>query len=256
MKNKKPIAMRCDKEQFKAIKPKLEKAKIEIKNISDNFGRYCYLVNNYIGKRSVSNVSVLWIDEFNRIVHEQWNEKVFLEACGIDTEPEYVITKDQLLQLKGTVAEKWFPEFFEVKLEVGKWYKKDDLLCLINFIDAKGRFFQRFHCYGFNTPTGYNNFCFDVMHDDCHGFKPATPQEVEQALKNEAVRRGFVEGVYFQVPNSLTISKCENEIILNPKNNSILYYGDYCIFKDGIWASIIPTKTKEEAEKLLNCKIV
>ena len=46
-------------------------------------------------------------------------------------EPSFSITKDQLRQLTDPKVKEWFPEVFEVKLEVGKWYKSDiGLFCI------------------------------------------------------------------------------------------------------------------------------
>lgn len=79
-----PIAMKCTKEQFNAIKPKLRGLKIE--DIS-SFYDYNYLVNNYgeVSKR-ISNVAYRSMFNFNREIHEEWNEEIFLKACGIEVE--------------------------------------------------------------------------------------------------------------------------------------------------------------------------
>ena len=83
----------------------------------------------------------------------------------------------------------------------------------------------------------------------------ATEAEVFEALKNEAVKRGFVEGRWF---GDVHINS-----FVNPVKN-LLYHTDSedlrcdkgCVFHKGKWAEIIPTITKEEAEKELGKKII
>lgn len=85
---KKAIAMRCTQEQFEAIKPRLKENNIEIVDISSNFTRYCYLVNNFKSiQNKIANVGTEDYKNSNREVLETWNEKVFLEACGIVVVP-------------------------------------------------------------------------------------------------------------------------------------------------------------------------
>lgn len=85
MKNKKHIAMRCTQEQFEAIKPKLKGLKIE--DLS-SFEDCPFLTNNLRGEKDlISNIGSHDAQSRGREYVEQWNEKVFLEACGIETTP-------------------------------------------------------------------------------------------------------------------------------------------------------------------------
>jgi len=81
-----PIAMKCNQEQFEAIKPKL--GGLKIKSIA-SFKACEYLLNNYMGEKLLisNNNASGKLDFPERIVHETWNEKIFLEACGIETTP-------------------------------------------------------------------------------------------------------------------------------------------------------------------------
>ena len=91
----------------------------------------------------------------------------------------------------------------------------------------------------------------------------ATEQEVFEALKDEAVRRGFVEGVRITpmfyngkdyYPDKNIISSPLN---FKLKGNVFVVDGgldEYRIFVNGKWATIISIITKSEAEKLLNKK--
>ena len=77
-----PIAMKCTQEQFDAIKPKLKGLKVT--NIS-SFSDCDYLVNNLGGERKlISNVMYHAKTDRNRVAHEEWNEEIFLKACGIE----------------------------------------------------------------------------------------------------------------------------------------------------------------------------
>ena len=184
-------------------------------------------------------------------------------------EPSFSITKDQLRQLTDPKVKEWFPEVFEVNFEVGKWYNriwKDgdrDLFLISDFIDNKffmGEFFRNNErleegvgCrFGNKKGEGY----FEIE---------ATNEEVFEALKIEAVRRGFVEGVRITpmfyngkdyYPDKNIISSPLN---FKLKGNVFVVDGgldEYRIFVNGKWATVLSTITKSEAEKLLNKKII
>ncbi len=81
---KKAIAMRCTQEQFDAVEPNLNKNNLYIHKI-DSFITHPYLVNNLHGEKGIiSNACEKYKKDFNREVYEEWNEKVFLEACDIE----------------------------------------------------------------------------------------------------------------------------------------------------------------------------
>jgi len=85
--------------------------------------------------------------------------------------------------------------------------------------------------------------------------RPATPQEIKDALEKEAVRR---------YPKECTVKDLSGEI----KKLYLQRYYDYYLeandlyfcgllmFKNGQWATIIPTITKQEAEERLGVKII
>ena len=96
-------------------------------------------------------------------------------------------------------------------------------------------------------------------------FPEATEEEVFEALKNEAIKRGFNKiGVHFKGVNGHDLisdididfwnKNCysSNE---NKFNISVCESGGV-IYRQGKWATIIETITKKEAEKLLNKKII
>lgn len=275
-----PIVMRCTQEQFKEIEPKLYK--IEINSVSKKeFDKYPYLIN-CDGGLVISNInktgfSHIWEKEPE--IHETWNEKVFLEACGIvveePKEETFVITKEQVLRfyymselmslpIFREEIKLMFPSAFVEKkkeLVVGKWYKHPEypkfLTCLR---EDKTRF--GFDIYG----TWFQDA--DVIKDEHHkAYFEATQEEVKSALEKEAVKR--YKNQYLEPLNrhlfdrdderkdcihlfdSNSLSMCKNEIWMN--------YGKYyaVIFSNGKWSDIIKPKqmTQSDIEKVLGYKI-
>ena len=89
----------------------------------------------------------------------------------------------------------------------------------------------------------------------------ATDKEVEEALIKEAKKRGFKEGVRINskwMPN-ISANKLngkfvfDNKFELCAKANSLM---KYTIFQNGVWAEIVDTITKEQAEKELGKTIL
>lgn len=96
---KKAIAMKCTPEQFDAIKDKLVGCEIK-----DNSNNSCnYLVNNFLGKENYI-APMGTTGEEKREVYKTWNEEIFLNACGIETER---IFKGSELQVRHTIDGKW-----------------------------------------------------------------------------------------------------------------------------------------------------
>jgi hypothetical protein len=89
----KPIAMKFSEEQFKKIKPILEKNNLIIECI-ENFIFDNYLINNYRGELGViTNMNERNKNNNNRTCFEEWDEKIFLEYCGIIKNEEIKPTK-------------------------------------------------------------------------------------------------------------------------------------------------------------------
>ena len=80
-----PISMYCNDTQFKYIKPKLIEAGLKIECIGQNWDAECYLTNSFGGHESIiSNIPASSAKLYNRKVYGQWNEKLFLQCCGIE----------------------------------------------------------------------------------------------------------------------------------------------------------------------------
>lgn len=133
------------------------------------------------------------------------------------------------------------PNFFDIKLELGKWYKAPQTKNIV-FIVSENEY------YGFisNEWTIHKSNTINY-----NGLELATQQEVETYLITEANKRGYKDGV---LTNKGIIDLgflTEFKLYSNE-----FWRGGYLLFKDGVWAKIIETITLKEAEKLLNKKIV
>ena len=112
-----PIAMKCTQEQFEDIKPKLK----EIGKIGDLLFAFendnLYLVNNYNGEKLYFDIS--YCGDFNRKVYEQWNEEIFLKACGIEVE-----TLQQRLKKAEAEVKRLKEAIEDSEIKVGDWVKR------------------------------------------------------------------------------------------------------------------------------------
>lgn len=167
----------------------------------------------------------------------------------------------------GNICSEWkqtilnhYPEFEENKLEVGKWYKCNEHATLW-FITG----------YNGYMGTGYGLLLGDwidscntiLINKDRFNWKPATEQEVFEALKNEAVKRGFKDGVrYYNAHFNNKIDKsdivrCGDYFRFHFDFHSQLCSGKGTIFIDGQWAEIVSKKkmTLKEVEKELGYEI-
>ena len=146
--------------------------------------------------------------------------------------------------------EKEFPKLFkEDALVVGKWYKSEG--CLFNYQ-------KQSNVYGFFTDGSWMNG--DWIWYGANA-KPATDKEVEEALIKEAKKRGFKEGVRIKskwMPN-ISANKLNGKFMFDNKfelcaaTNGLMIY---TIFQNGVWAEIVDTITKEQAEKELGKTIL
>jgi len=143
-----------------------------------------------------------------------------------------------------------FPEVFETVLEVGKWYRSGRCLVCINKIIDKDTIYG----YGFDGDKWYGTYDtspWGIVENTI----PATPQEIQDALEKEAVRRGYKEYVMFKSAVSNYEAICDGKFTYNQKLNE-LYTNYTCIFSNGKFSTIIQTITKQEAEERLGMKII
>jgi len=153
----------------------------------------------------------------------------------------YEITEEQINELaKGNAkVKKWFPEVFETKFTNG-WYKHKnnefkEWLAYTDFTTTR---------YGFNAGgkwmTGGLQYELDYIKAHC---EPATDTEVLEALTNEFKKQN--PNVKF---DNYFFDKESN--VLRGYNNNLKVIE---LFKNGIFTKF---HTKEEAEKMLNAKII
>jgi len=307
---KKAIAMKCTQEDWDSIKDRIPKDLINDNQF--DLIEYPYLTNNYYSecKKGIGTHSKCYIKGGVEI-HETFNAKIFLDACGIETTPtleevkeyfkdaeivksiygkqgkptgnfhfehdcyfceaekdtylalwkeryvyakiltyktpKFEITNEQVLSLHRhghdltkTQLEDIFPEVFKNELAVGVWQK------------VKGR--NIIFCLFENGIYGFLNGVEKTLNWDFasnESLEEVTPQEVKDALIGEAKKRGFESTVSFKpVDYENTVTRSAFEFGFDLKNNKILF-GNYCIFDNGIWATITETITIQESEKLL-----
>lgn len=231
---KKAIAMRCTKEQFESIKLKLDDEGIKTRSIDFS---YPYLTNRYLEK--VNLVSTSNKTE-GREIHETWDEKVFLEACGVEeldpkktrflmrqktgmehitingikyvpkVKGNFTITKEQIKRLEKETTcaftrcdlKQMFPKVFE-----------EDKKGLVVGVWYNNKQNAKFCITGFNEskkPIGYGFTWAGVFVGldyngkegwSTEGVREMLTTEVEEALIKEAVKRGFVGNKYVYLNN-------------------------------------------------------
>jgi len=189
---------------------------------------------------------------------------------------KYEITKEQIQHLSGAFGaptsrldeclKEWFPEAFEKPFSLNKWYKSKNhpkMLVYPTEENIEGHLYG----YGFNNygdfisitkESASNCLCNSTAKDY---LKEATTEEVKEALIAEAKKIGYKNGNY----KCLLITQCTNKVKdtfhFNHKEN-MLFHGaspneaNNVVFRNGKWAEIIETISREEAEKLLNKKII
>lgn len=195
-------------------------------------------------------------------------KKVTVNGINYIPEPKektYTITEDQIKELiekcpssqcKEEYIRELFPECFksEVKELVTGWLKHKDgkfpnWLWYVNFDTGQN--------YGFISNgefSGSSKNQLEYVQGRC---EQATQEEVFEALKNEAVKRGLKQGIMiksFKEYHGLS-TLSEKGFEFNFSKN-IMHLGGCEIFKDGLWQTPLETISKEEAEKQLNKKII
>ena len=139
----------------------------------------------------------------------------------------------------------------DIKLEAGKWYWfgfEDECnkryLILFDRVVEKGYFYK----YMINILSEhYLNKRNDYISKSNTFLGEATYQEVEEALIEEAKKRGFKDGVSFKTVERKGISgsyntkfKFDRMNVCIYKNETVLLNNcDGCIFCNGVWAEIV-----------------
>lgn len=170
------------------------------------------------------------------------------------------ITKEQVKELYNSInktgslelLKEMFPEAFIEEIKIGTWIKCVSKGNLLFFKSTEPN-----SNYGFSFVTKQWSEKLSVRVMD-YEFITATDDEVEAALIAEAEKRGFKPGVYFKSMSSGGLV-FNTEVVnwkLWGKNGLAMHGCNSVVMRGGIWATIIPTMTKAEAEDKLNCKII
>ena len=160
--------------------------------------------------------------------------------------------KDFIKQAHEAACSQWkknieyeFPKLFKQDaLLAGKWYKFGHRNSLMVWNNQK-------NTYGF----------FDGKYDTDWSFSTkkatlATDKEVGDALIKEAKKRGFKEGVQFIDVVDGELEVVDGNVYQYFPNIDSLTLNSDRIYKNGKWAEIIETITKEQAEKELGKTII
>ena len=167
------------------------------------------------------------------------------------------ITKKQIIALDNgeTTVRELFPQVFQVKLEVGKWYK-DTRLDLLFCFQGKYSRKQDSGAYGFTKSKSWIEN-IGVYLDGLSKYTPATEEEVRAALITEAKRRYKTGQKVISLTERIDYISLETAYFdYNHVCNELIFNGLLMFFK-GKWAEIVKTKqmTKEEIEKELGYDI-
>ena len=177
------------------------------------------------------------------------------------------LTTQQLTQLKEVannetidLLKQWYPEKFEVEKKVHTFYYAkdefgDEFLFAYYSMDSD-------RVYGFNKGDwrDYDKGITWIWTDLNSGETLATEEQILKFMIPEAKKRGYKNGNYkcMDLP-SCTYQVNEDKFFFTING---LWQGEdkfakyNLIFEKGKWAEIIQTYTKEEAEKMLNAKII
>lgn len=222
---------------------------------------YCSVDPNKIGVEY--GFTVLYLSGKTQITEYQFKELLTKHK----TMKEFKITEEQIKEVYfggGLILKQWFPEVFETKFKNGDWIYcfEEEAEALVCITDLKNT-----QAYGFTiTPKGYfyrneTESSGWTFNSNPETWRLATEEEVFEALKNEAIKRGFKNGCYYINTTGYEFkadydAKCYFNY--DDERGFTLDCGDGqgFVFGYGKWAKIIPTLTKEEAEKKLNVKII
>jgi hypothetical protein len=170
------------------------------------------------------------------------------------------ITKEQVLDLYNVVNDyyvdeklkEWFPDAFKVELKVGKVFKGEGNI-MVYITDVRSN--NEVAGYGFMKDGKWSKNKKEYPWGFNAEITEATTEEWESALIAEAKKRGLYDAQYFKHANILTVNNGNPGFVESIDENKIwTKYG--CIYHKGVWAEIIKTFSKEEAEQLLGGKII
>jgi len=206
---------------------------ISDRSIFDNRQIHFYNDCYWLCKKEIDNIMLwnCWTNEFAEILSYKSTSNIDLSK--LTTELITELCKDEKIKdvlVNNGVVKNELPitGWFKTPQSYGIWlgYYENNILKYI--ITDEG-----FEIIKKNIKRCYDDYIDETL---------ATPQEVETALKNEAVRREYKNGNY----------KCLDLPVYTEKNvkdnffleNNKLWHGSNgcanCVFDNGVWATIIP----------------
>ena len=172
----------------------------------------------------------------------------------------FELTQEQINQLAEKkhakeLLQKFIPEAFETKLEVGKWHKSKERKNKTLFVPNKEQCDSNMG-YGFNYLGEFKESNFNLCGSFPNYFELATEEEVREALINEAKKRGFnnignlkIKNTFGGISNGFVT--LTNNFYYDYKGNTLRLDGAL-IFNNGVWAEIIEEKNTFDKDYLDN----
>ena len=210
---------------------------------------------------------------------QQMNPKVTLQENGdviISNTVSNPTDKGFTITTTTTLSKVTFDEICRLvkedkaKLEIRKWYRAvcidgSENKALFYVTEIKGNIF---YAYGFNYSGNWrnnwrSNCYFGITNPSEIRYEIASPETVEQYLREEAVKRykvGYkiqpLKDWFYGYSNDMILANISESVL---ESNNLVFVKassekhNTCVFKDGQWATIIKpeTITKAEAEKEL-----
>ena len=244
---KKAIAMKCSQKDWDSIKGRIT---LPITDVDFEFKYSTYLTNCFHGSYGIGSFRAGFAKGNIEEIHETFNAKIFLEACGIETDV-YEITKEQVnyyYKNCNSVGQvqlmREFPDAFKKELEVGKWYKA--VYSNINYLFLVTKKSDGFYigCGIVDDVKWNDELSFSITYD--YKFQETTPQEVEAALICEAKKRGYSNtNGFYQYSSDTNRLYLFTSYGTNPR----------IVFDNGLWSDVVEKMTLEQIEKELGRKI-
>lgn len=117
---------------------------------------------------------------------------------------------------------------------VAGWYRTDNTGVYLAFSDGETLI------YGFDYQDNWFYTDRESLDFSDNYYNPADPKEVEQRLIEEAKRRGFKEGVKYSCFETDQFHTIKSFLVYDEDENWVADGYGGVVFKDGIWATIIP----------------
>jgi len=211
---------------------------------------------------------------YEKVQFNLWDDELGYAKILTYKNNDMKITKQFIKANADKTLKEVFPEICVPVLEVGKWYKWSGIeyetpfniiICITEFTSNS---ISRYGFVNSRWNDDYRIYTGEKYKEACDNFKPATESEVFEALKNEAVKRGYgeleihfnsvsnincvsdIKGFDFWNKDSRTVEEENRFNISVCKNGGVIY-------RNGKWATIIPIKemTQSDIEKELGYKI-